>query len=124
MAKPGRPSKYRPDFHPEDYLRLANNGKTLAQIARSWKVDRQTIVDWSMKHKEFSRTVKRGKEFAEAWWMDIFQAAAVGQMPKDPDTRSQLKFNAVPAIWLTKNAFGWTDRVEQKETSHQTVDIT
>lgn len=118
MAKVGRPTKYRADFHPEDFLRLSNLGKVLAQIAREWKVERETIRDWAAKHKEFSTAVKRGRQWAEAWWMDLFQGAAVGKMPVGS------KFNAVPAIWLTKNAFGWADKVEQEESSTQSVDVT
>lgn len=126
MAKVGRPTKYRADFHPEDFLRLSNQGKVQTQIARAWKVDRECIANWALRHKEFSDAVKKGKQWAEAWWQDMFQNAAIGipQRLEVDGNKVSLKFNAVPAIWLTKNAFGWADKVEQNVESKVNTNIT
>lgn len=112
MAKPGQPTKYRKDFHPDDYIRLSEQGKTLAQIAFEWKVDRDTIHEWKKVHREFSDAVKKGRQIAEAWYMNLGQAAMIGQAKMG---NQKLNVNLGMFCWLTKNMFRWSDRVEVKE---------
>lgn len=114
MAKVGRPPKYQADFHPEDFLRLSEQGKTLAQIAKSWKVDRDTINEWAKVHKEFSVAKKRGREIAEAWYMDLGQAAMLGQAAIDG---KKISINLGMFCWLTKNMFRWSDKMEVRDKS-------
>lgn len=101
-------SRYKKDFHPEDYIRQSEDGKTTAQIAAKWKVGRATLYVWAEKHKEFAEAFKLGREYAEAWYINIGQAAVVGKLP------AGTKFNLGAYVWMTKNMFKWADRVEQE----------
>lgn len=111
--KPGAPTKYRKEFHCDDFIRLAEQGKTLAQIAAAWKVNRDTVFEWAKVHKEFSDTIKRGRQLAEAWYMNVGQAAMLGQAKVDG---VKVNVNLGMFCWLTKNMFHWTDRVDYRET--------
>ena len=102
-----RPTKYDAKFHNEDFLRLAAQGKTIIQIAAEWDVDRDTIAEWGKKHAEFSGTLKRGKALSEAWYVNVGQKALQG----NPDN-IHLGFY----VWLTKNLFKWSDKVEEMPT--------
>jgi hypothetical protein len=107
--RPGQPTKYRADFHCDDFIRLSEQGKTFAQIAKEWKVDRDSVLEWSKTHKEFSGAVKRGRQIAEAWYMDLGQAAMIGQASMNGQ---KININVGMFCWMTKNMFRWTDRVE------------
>jgi len=109
----GRPTKYRKEFHCDNFITLSEQGKTLAQIAKAWKIDRETLWTWSKKHKEFANAVKRGRQIAEAWYMDLGQASMLGQAKIDGQ---KVNINLGMFCWLTKNMFRWSDRVvEEKE---------
>lgn len=105
----GRPTKYRPTFHPEDFVRQSRQGKTFAQIAAIWDVDRDTIQEWTKKHKEFSVAVKKGRQLAEAWYIALGQAAMVGKVMIDGEPR---KVDLGFYVWMTKNMFKWHDKVQ------------
>jgi len=67
----GQPTKYNPDFHPEEIIRLMKDyGKTAVQVARDWDIDVETLNEWQRVHKEFSVASKRAKQFRRAWWID------------------------------------------------------
>jgi hypothetical protein len=109
LAIRGRPTKYRKDFHPEDFIRLSEQGKTYAQIARAWKIDRDTIKEWRKIHPGFSAAVKKGRQLAEAWYMDLGQAAMVGVATLDG---KKVSINLGMFVWMTKNMFKWSDQVK------------
>lgn len=115
QKRPGRPTKYRANFHPDDFILQSEQGKTLAQIAKNWKVDRDTIKEWRKVHPEFSAAVKKGREFAEAWYMDLGQAAMVGRANIGG---KPVQFNLGVFCWMTKNMFKWTDRVQTESVEH------
>ena len=104
MAKAGRPTKYRADFHPNDFIRLSKLGKNLTQIALEWDIDRDTIYDWGKKYPLFSGAIKKGRAFAEAWYVNIGQQA---MMREGHGVNVNLGFY----VWLTKNLFKWSDKV-------------
>lgn len=101
--KSGRPPKYNSSFHPQDFIEQSKTGKHLFQIAASWDICRDTIHDWSNKHKEFSDAVKKGQLLAEAWYMERGMNAMQGK------ENIHLGF----FVWLTKNKFKWADKVEE-----------
>lgn len=111
MAKPkmGAPTKYRKEFHCSDFIAQSKQGKTLAQIAFRWDVDRDTVHEWAKVHKDFSDAIKKGRQYAEAWYMELGQAAMLGQARIDG---KNINTNLGMFCWLTKNMFKWTDRVE------------
>lgn len=108
----GRPTKYDPDFHPDNFIQLAKKGKLLIQIALIWDVHVDTLYEWAKVHKDFSDAVKAGRQLAEAWYVEIGQAAITGARTVGGQ---QIKFNVGAFVWLTKNLFKWdADKPEQK----------
>jgi hypothetical protein len=101
MAHPGgAPTKYRKDFHPDSFVELSRKGKSVTQIAYIWEVHKDTIYEWVKVHKEFSVSFKKGKDFTEAFWQDLFQDAAEGK---------RRNINLGAAIWYTKAVLKWTE---------------
>ncbi len=123
MAKPGPkgPWKYDKDFHPSDFIRLSEQGKNIIQIAKVWKVDQSTIHDWINKYPQFSKSVKRGKEYCEAWYIDLGQAAMIGQATING---KPITFNLGAFVWMTKNVLKWSDKVDSTTTNEDTVHVT
>lgn len=107
----GQPTAYRAEFHPQDFIRLSKQGKNLAQIALAWDLHRDTLYEWQKVHKEFSDAVKKGREFSEAWYTDLGQLAMLGQAQVNGQ---KVKVDIGLYVWLTKNLFKWSDKIEQK----------
>lgn len=106
--KVGAPTKYKPYFHPSDFIAQSKQGKGLAQIARNWDVDRDSLYEWAKKNKEFSGALKKGKQLSEAWYMDIGQAAMLNKvMIEGRPVKVELGW----FVWMTKNMFKWSDKV-------------
>jgi hypothetical protein len=78
---------------------------TLAEMAAALGVDRATLRDWRETHDEFSRSVKRGLDLAQAWWERQGRVATFGGCDG---------FNATSYIFQMKNRFSedWRDRHE------------
>ena len=103
----GRPNKYKPEFHPQDFINRSKNGESVTEICMAWDIDRQTLYNWSNKHQEFFDAIKKGKDYLDAWFCRFFKKMAVGQIANA---------NITAAIFLAKNAVKWTDRIEQATT--------
>ncbi len=103
----GAPTKYRPDFHNPEFLRLAAEGYDVRMIAFEWRIARATIYEWASVHKDFSDTMKKGKEFSEGWYMKLGHLAMKGE--KLNGRLPHLGFFA----WMGKNMHNWSDKVEQ-----------
>lgn len=113
MIKVGRPTKYQKDFHPSDFIAQSKQGKSLAQIALAWEVDRDTIYEWAKKHSEFSDAIKKGRQYAEAWYMNLGQSAMVGQATLNG---RPIAFQLGVFVWMTKNMFKWSDKIATTST--------
>jgi transposase len=111
MGYGGRPPKYKKEFHPENFIELSKQGKTLAQIAFHWDIARETIYDWQKKHREFSYAVKRGREFSESWYMELGQTAMLNRAKVGGE---KVNINLGMFCWMTKNMFNWSDKIESK----------
>jgi transposase len=98
----GRPSKYRKAYCPK-VIELFSAGKSIIQIAAELNVSRDTIYEWQKAHSEFSDSIKRGMTKSEAFWEHLLQGAASGLV----------NVNSAALIFLLKNRFHWTDRLEQ-----------
>lgn len=109
---PGQPTKFRPDFHPNDFLRLARQGKSIIQIAAIWDVDRETIYNWDKKCPEFLGTIKKGQLLMEAWYSDLGQAAMLGQATLNGQ---KIKVDLGYFVWMSKNICKWSDRVKNDD---------
>lgn len=64
-TKPGRPSVFKPEYSEQAY-HLALLGATDSGIARALGVSDRTVDGWKTAHPEFLRSLKAGKEEADA----------------------------------------------------------
>lgn len=112
MAKIGRPTKYRGDFHPADFLEESRKGSTFAQIAYKWDIDRLTLNKWRARHKEFNSAVKKGRVLAEAWYMNLGRSAMTNSVKINGE---KVKVELGWFVWMTKNMFRWSDRTLVKD---------
>ena len=77
----GAPTKYNPDFHPASYIELSATGKTKAQIAAAWGIDRDTLLEWSKDRvgkPELSGAIKKGDVLRTSWWTNHAISIATG----------------------------------------------
>jgi|SRR6478672_2225363 len=105
----GRPTKYREEFHCTDFIEQSKQGKTITQIASSWDINLDSLYEWKKVHPKFSEAIKIGRQHAEAWYMNLGQAAITGQTKVNNEP---VPFNLGVFCWMTKNMFKWSDRVD------------
>lgn len=60
---PGKPTSYRKNY-PDRAARLWAEGATDADVAKSFKVNRDTLHEWTKKHPEFADAKKKAKDAA------------------------------------------------------------
>jgi transposase len=61
----GRKTKYKEE-HNEQVEKLCKLGMIDKEIAEFFSVNEDTINEWKKRHKEFSESIKRGKQVADA----------------------------------------------------------
>lgn len=97
----GRPSKYKPEYC-ERILELGREGKSIAQMAAAFDVDKASIFDWAAAHEEFSTALARAKTYAQTWWED-----------KAQQNLGSRDFNA--QLWLKSVASRFRDDYTEKQ---------
>jgi len=107
----GRPTDYRPNFHPSSYIDLCKQGKTRTQCCAEWGISVETFHAWQRKHPEFLDAIKEGDPHRESWWVEQGRTGMWAE-----------RFNASTYIWITKNTLKWTDRSEIKTEQNITVE--
>src|SRR4051812_17261864 len=95
----GRPTKYQKEFHNADFIRLSKQGKSISEIALEWDIDRVTIYNWGNRYREFLHTIKKGRDFCEAWYINLGRLAMLGQAKVDGKL---VKLDVGLFCWLTK----------------------
>ena len=78
MAKVGRPTKYKPDFHPKDCIRMGKEGFFKVEMALEWDVCCDTINEWCAQHEEFSYAYKRACHYRAAWLLKAGKSGLFG----------------------------------------------
>lgn len=73
--KPGQPTKYRPDVHPEIVIKHGEQGHSESQMAKACGVARVTMRRWAEQHEEFRTALTRANSLAQAWWEETGQKA-------------------------------------------------
>jgi hypothetical protein len=111
--KIGRPSKYKPDFHPDEFMSMCNKGMSKAQICAAFGISRECMHEWARVHPIFYDAIKKGQELRESWWTNFGLQLASGQM----------KGNPTMFIWLSKNIVNWKDKVEVTDYSDTEVEF-
>ena len=103
----GRPPEYDKDFHPDDMIRLMNEGLCIAQVCREWGISRKLFYDWKKdpRKPEFLNALEIAKTGLEASYVDLFQDLA----------RGKIKGSASAAIFMAKNVINWSEKFELRE---------
>lgn len=82
----GRPSKYKEEYC-EQATKLCLLGATDKELADFFIVDEDTINEWKKQHKEFSESLKEGKDMADAKVAQSLYKRATGYTGPDLDIR-------------------------------------
>ncbi|MHB8916547.1 MAG: helix-turn-helix domain-containing protein [Desulfocucumaceae bacterium] len=78
----GRPTKYRPEFTEQAY-KLCLLGATDREMADFFEVNEDTLNEWKKVHPEFSESLKKGKEQADAVVASKLYHRAIGYEHED-----------------------------------------
>lgn len=127
----GRPTKYNPDTHPKLARALAQLGKTDTEIASDMEIAESTLYLWKHKFKEFSESLKAGKDAIDDRVESTLLRKALGYEQDSikifqhqgepviipyvekfqPDTTSMIFWlkNRRPKEWREKHDIGFTD---------------
>jgi len=123
--KIGRPSEYRPEYAEKVY-KLCLLGAKDKEIADILGIAESTLNLWKQEHAEFSESLKRGKDEADANVANrLYQRAMGYEHPEDQIFQYQGKPVIVPTIkhyppdptaaifWLKNRQRGkWSDKQE------------
>ena len=82
----GHPTKYRKKFCTVAENVLAE-GFSMAVVAADCDVCRDTIYAWMANHKDFSDSIKRGKQKGQAYYERLLKAKVAGQKVKNFDPK-------------------------------------
>jgi len=113
-ARPGQPTKYRPEYC-ERVVELAANGSTLTSLAVELGVMRSTLYLWQETHAEFADACTRAREVALHWWEQTARNQTAGINNGNSGT----------LIFAMKNQFpdDYRDRREHQVDAKQTVEL-
>lgn len=97
----GRPSKYKPEYC-EQILELGKQGKSIAQMAAAFDVDKASVYRWADEEEAFRTALARARTYSQTWWEDKAQ--------QNLGTRD---FNA--QLWLKSVASRFRDDYTEKQ---------
>lgn len=107
----GRPTKYKSEFcdRVPEFMAV---GMSKVEVCAQLHIDYTTFLAWQEKHPAFSKSVKKGDELSEAWWMREGREALRDR-----------EFNH--ALWYMnmKNRHGWADKQEAKLDGSMSIKI-
>lgn len=86
MAKLGRPSLYREEYA-EQARKLCLLGAIDRELADFFEVSEDTINEWKRVHPDFSVSIKKGKDLADANVADRLYQRALGYEHPEVDIR-------------------------------------
>lgn len=128
----GRPTKYKEEYNEQAY-KLCLLGATDDDLAGFFEVNVDTIHEWKKVHPQFSDSLKKGKEIADANVANRLYQRAMGYVGKTtkfatfegaitdskeveehypPDTTAAIFWlkNRQPKKWRDKQEVGFTDK--------------
>lgn len=82
----GRPTKYKSEYAKQAY-KLSLLGHTDDELAEFFEVHRDTIYEWKNTHEEFSDSIKKGKQIADAEVVRSLYERATGYEHEDVDIK-------------------------------------
>ena len=68
----GRPTKYKPEYC-EEVIRLGKEGKSIAQMAAFFDVDKASVFRWAEECDDFRTALARARVHSQNWWEDKAQ---------------------------------------------------
>ena len=68
----GRPTKYKPEYC-EQIIQLGKEGKSIAQMASFFDVDKASIFRWAEESDDFRTALARARVHSQNWWEDKAQ---------------------------------------------------
>ena len=68
----GRPTKYKPEYC-EEVIRLGKEGKSIAQMAAFFDVDKASVFRWAEESDDFRTALARARVHSQNWWEDKAQ---------------------------------------------------
>ena len=105
--KVGRPkielTDLRKDWK-ESIIELSKQGASIVELSVLLDISRDTFYALSDREPEFSDTVKKCKQYCEAWWLS-----------KGRTELENKEFSYTGWYMNMKNRFGWADKKEIKE---------
>lgn len=99
----GRPSEYNPEYCAQLITHMRSGG-SFEGFAGLIEVSKQTLYNWTKKHKEFLDAKEVGESVALLWWENIGKNCLL----LGPNE----KFNSVVWNRNMENRFGWSKKVE------------
>jgi len=136
-VKVGRPTKYKEEYNEQVY-KLCLLGATDKELADFFNVAESTINEWKIEYVEFSESIKRGKQIADANVASKLYHRAIGYEHEDTqfatyqgeitDKETYIKHYApdpTAAIFWLKNRqpAKWRDKQEIDQTIKADVKI-
>jgi len=82
----GRPTLYNADIHPDWAWALAMYGKTNQEIADEFGINIDTFHEWKKKYREFSESLKEGKQKTDSKVVRSLLQRAMGYEYKERKT--------------------------------------
>jgi cell fate (sporulation/competence/biofilm development) regulator YmcA (YheA/YmcA/DUF963 family) len=133
----GRPTAYKEEYNAQAE-KLCKLGFTDAELAAFFEVNEDTVNEWKKVHPEFSESLKKGKDLADAEVASKLYHRATGYSHPDVDIKMYegqiietplIKHyppdTAAAIIWLkNRQKSRWRDRFEQEVTIPQGLTIT
>lgn len=96
----GRPTKYKSGYN-QQAEKLCKLGATDKELANFFEVNEDTINQWKKTHPEFSESLKKGKQIADAEVADKLFKRATGY--EHPDIDIKVINNKIVKTKLTKH---------------------
>lgn len=126
----GRPTSYSKDYN-EKVFKLCLLGATDKDIADFFGIVESTLNEWKLKYPEFSESIKKGKQAADANVGAALYSRAIGHTKKDCEEVFQYKGKIVRANVakyfppdITAIIFWLKNRQPDKWRDKQTQEIT
>lgn len=112
----GRPTKYRDEFC-DLVVEMGKEGKSFCQMACAMDITEETLYQWKKSKPDFSESLKKARQHAQAWWEDHGQRGTIGQIDG---------FNSTSYVWQTKNRFpdAFRDKHEIEHSGEVEVTVT
>jgi len=98
-----RITKYKPDFHPFQFIKLSKIGMSDTEIAAEFEIGIETLRGWAERYESFNNAFEIGRALHEAWWLEVGKRGLRDRA-----------FNTTLYKFLTGNKLGYSEKIENK----------